>query len=387
MLSGIGPAAHLREHGIDVAVDLPGRRAEPPRPPGRADALAHPRHHRHRRGEHAGATCCAGRRAATDRWPPTSARAARSCAPATTCRRRTCRCTSRRPASTTTACTSRWPGCSPPARRWCRWPAAGALRLRSADPTWHPEIDPGYYDDPADLDAMREGCRRILDIVSQGPLAKFLDGAWMPGPNPTDEDLTEHLRRNTQTLYHPVGTCAMGRRRARGRRPAAAGPRRRRAARRRRLGDADRAPRQHQRPHHHGRREGGRRDQEQPMTAHRVPPRSRTRSSPRPGHRRRRRRAPGAPPRPRCARPSSGPARRPPGGGASGTTAARTCCTRWKGVLARRIAQLADVVHRETGKPHSDAIAGDRRSRSTTSPGPPATRRRCSARARSAPGC
>lgn len=86
----------------------------------------------------------------------------------------------------------------------------GSLRLRSADPTWHPEIDAAYYDDPADLDAMREGCKRILDIVHQGPLAKFLKGGWMPGPSPTDEDLTEHLRRNTQTLYHPVGTCAMG---------------------------------------------------------------------------------------------------------------------------------------------------------------------------------
>src|SRR3954451_3700069 len=29
--------------------------------------------------------------------------------------------------------------------------------------------------------------------------------------------------------------------------------------------------------------------------------------------------------------------------------------TAWKGVITRRIAQLADVVHRETGKPHSDA--------------------------------
>ena len=28
----------------------------------------------------------------------------------------------------------------------------------------------------------------------------------------------------------------------------------------------------------------------------------------------------------------------------------------WRGVIARRMAQLADVVHRETGKPHSDAM-------------------------------
>ena len=29
----------------------------------------------------------------------------------------------------------------------------GFVKLRSADPTWHPEIDPGYFDDSADLDA------------------------------------------------------------------------------------------------------------------------------------------------------------------------------------------------------------------------------------------
>src|SRR5205085_925976 len=34
----------------------------------------------------------------------------------------------------------------------------------------------------------------------------------------------------------------------------------------------------------------------------------------------------------------------------------RTVLQQWKGVLARRMAQLADVVHRETGKPHGDAL-------------------------------
>ncbi len=33
----------------------------------------------------------------------------------------------------------------------------GHIRLRSADPTWHPEIEPGYFDDGADLDAMIAG--------------------------------------------------------------------------------------------------------------------------------------------------------------------------------------------------------------------------------------
>jgi choline dehydrogenase len=87
----------------------------------------------------------------------------------------------------------------------------GRLRLRSADPRWHPEIDPAYYDDPADLDAMVAGVGRLLDTVSSGPLAHYLDRPFLPSSaSPTQSEIVEHLRTVTQTLYHPVGTCAMG---------------------------------------------------------------------------------------------------------------------------------------------------------------------------------
>jgi choline dehydrogenase len=85
----------------------------------------------------------------------------------------------------------------------------GSLRLRSADPTWQPEIDPAYYDDQADLDAMAAGVRRILDIAREAPFARFLDRPWMPASG-SDADIEAHLRDMSQTLYHPVGTCAMG---------------------------------------------------------------------------------------------------------------------------------------------------------------------------------
>ncbi|WP_435742407.1 GMC family oxidoreductase [Nocardioides sp. SYSU DS0663] len=91
----------------------------------------------------------------------------------------------------------------------------GSLRLRSTDPRWHPEIDPGYYDDPADLDAMVAGVRRLLETVATGPLADHVAGPGLPtmegwGDDPTDAQVVDHLRAHTQTLYHPVGTCAMG---------------------------------------------------------------------------------------------------------------------------------------------------------------------------------
>jgi choline dehydrogenase len=87
----------------------------------------------------------------------------------------------------------------------------GQVRLRSTDPRWHPEIDPAYYDDQADLDAMVAGAQRLIETVQSGPLARYVDRPFLPGrAAPSESDLVEHIRQQTQTLYHPVGTCAMG---------------------------------------------------------------------------------------------------------------------------------------------------------------------------------
>ena len=182
MLSGIGPAAHLREHGIDVVADLAGRRPAAAGPPGRPDDLVHPRDHRPRRVqqraqpaalEGAGDRPAGLQRRRGRRLPPHPRRPRR---------RPTCSTTWPRPASTTTACTSR------PQRMFTAAPtlvsvrSRGSLRLRSADPAWHPEIDAAYYDDGADLDAMVAGMKRLWEICSQGPLARHLDRPWqLPG--------------------------------------------------------------------------------------------------------------------------------------------------------------------------------------------------------------
>ncbi|WP_130344299.1 GMC family oxidoreductase [Herbihabitans rhizosphaerae] len=88
----------------------------------------------------------------------------------------------------------------------------GRLRLRSANPLWRPEIDPAYYAEQSDMDSMVAGCRTLLEIAGMPAIARFLDKPYLPSTvdNLSDDELADHIRAMTQTLYHPVGTCAMG---------------------------------------------------------------------------------------------------------------------------------------------------------------------------------
>ena len=86
----------------------------------------------------------------------------------------------------------------------------GHVRLRSADPGWHPEIEAAYFEDQVDLDAMLAGLRRTWEICTQGALGGFVTKPWNLPDSPSDEDLVEHARTWGQTLYHPTSTCAMG---------------------------------------------------------------------------------------------------------------------------------------------------------------------------------
>ncbi len=86
----------------------------------------------------------------------------------------------------------------------------GSVRLRSADPSWHPAIDAAYFDDPGDLDSMLAGCRRLVEICQQGAMSAFIDRPWELSASPSDDDLLEHIRTWTQTTFHPTSTCAMG---------------------------------------------------------------------------------------------------------------------------------------------------------------------------------
>ncbi|WP_028601872.1 GMC family oxidoreductase [Ottowia thiooxydans] len=87
----------------------------------------------------------------------------------------------------------------------------GYIALRSADPTAPPLIHANYLTDPDDERVMIATLRWIRRIAAASPLAELIVREDLPGAQvDSDEQIMDFVRKNSQTLYHPVGTCAMG---------------------------------------------------------------------------------------------------------------------------------------------------------------------------------
>jgi choline dehydrogenase len=87
----------------------------------------------------------------------------------------------------------------------------GKIRLRSSDPRHKPSIDPSYLSDLADLDPLVKAVGMAREFAAARPLSRQLRSEMAPGPGiRSDADLREWIRGNLSTIYHPVGTCAMG---------------------------------------------------------------------------------------------------------------------------------------------------------------------------------
>jgi len=88
----------------------------------------------------------------------------------------------------------------------------GTIRIRSADPAEHPAITPNYLSDPLDREVVVAGMKWGRRIAAQAELARYIDHEMLPGPDvQTDEQMLAFAREYGTTIYHPVGTCAMGR--------------------------------------------------------------------------------------------------------------------------------------------------------------------------------
>jgi choline dehydrogenase-like flavoprotein len=89
----------------------------------------------------------------------------------------------------------------------------GALTLKSADPAAAPAISPNYLATPEDRRVAADSIRVTRKIVAQPALAKYRPEEYLPGAAVGDDEAAlEHAAGNIgTTIFHPVGTARMGR--------------------------------------------------------------------------------------------------------------------------------------------------------------------------------
>lgn len=88
----------------------------------------------------------------------------------------------------------------------------GTVSLASADPTASAVIRQNFLSTESDRRAVRDMVRTMRHIGAQSPLAAFAAEELAPGPDAlSDEAIDAFVRRTAITLHHPVGTCKMGR--------------------------------------------------------------------------------------------------------------------------------------------------------------------------------
>jgi choline dehydrogenase-like flavoprotein len=87
----------------------------------------------------------------------------------------------------------------------------GTLKLASADPMAAPLIDPNFFGHPDDMPRMVAGFRLMRHILAQPALAG-LGGREMASSASarSDAEIEAFIRQYADTIYHPVGTCRMG---------------------------------------------------------------------------------------------------------------------------------------------------------------------------------
>jgi choline dehydrogenase-like flavoprotein len=87
----------------------------------------------------------------------------------------------------------------------------GELLLTSNRPDQTPHIDPHFLEEPEDLQLLLTAIRKCREICAHAEMAEHLGEELTPGAaRASDAELTEEIRLRAMTVYHPVGSCKMG---------------------------------------------------------------------------------------------------------------------------------------------------------------------------------
>ena len=92
-----------------------------------------------------------------------------------------------------------------------RSPSRGSVTLRSDDPKAAPKILFNYMSHPNDWRDFRQCIRLTREIFGQKAFAKFAGKEIQPGADlQTDDELDSFIKEHVESAYHPCGTCKMG---------------------------------------------------------------------------------------------------------------------------------------------------------------------------------
>lgn len=87
----------------------------------------------------------------------------------------------------------------------------GSLRLRSAQATDKPLMRPNFLSAREDVDRLMTGVRMVRQIVGTPAMSGYLKRELLPGGAvATDAELEDFVRKHVATTFHPAGTCKMG---------------------------------------------------------------------------------------------------------------------------------------------------------------------------------
>lgn len=88
----------------------------------------------------------------------------------------------------------------------------GSVTLRSSNPADLPIVDPNFLAEPSDLQTSIEGVRISCEIFRQSSLQKYIRQIRFPDDSVrTTQDFENYARQYGRTSYHPTCTCKMGR--------------------------------------------------------------------------------------------------------------------------------------------------------------------------------